>query len=36
MMKNYKSWEKTYIEYLVKWSKPVNGDLPSGWAVYWI
>lgn len=30
------SWEITYIECLLKWAKPVNGDLPSGWAVYWI
>lgn len=31
-----KTWEQTYIEFLVKWSKPVNGDLPSGWAVLMI
>lgn len=35
-MANYKSWEQTYIEYLVKWSKPVNGDLPNGWSILMI
>lgn len=31
-----KSWEQTYIEHLVKWSKPVNNDLPNGWSVLWV
>ncbi|ENU42989.1 hypothetical protein F985_03888 [Acinetobacter seifertii] len=31
-----KNWEQTYIEFLVKLSKPIKDDLPVGWCVWMI
>lgn len=31
-----KNWEQTYIEFLVKLSKPINHDLPMGWSIWTI
>ena len=35
-MANVKTWEQTYIEFLVRLSKPINHDLPMGWSIWTI
>lgn len=35
-MANVKKWEQTYIEFLVRLSKPINHDLPMGWSIWTI
>ena len=33
MKRNFKFWEQTYIEFLVRLAKPINNDLPNGWSI---
>lgn len=31
-----KTWEQTYIEFLIKLSKPIKDNLPMGWSILMI
>lgn len=35
-IREFKSWELSYIEFLIKLSKPIKDDLPVGWCVWMI
>lgn len=35
-IREFKSWEQSYIEFLVKLSKPIKDDLPVGWCIWMI
>lgn len=36
LTREMKTWEQTYIEFLVRLSQPIRDDLPVGWSIWMI